>query len=86
LRSGPTEREDACGRLILDFPEGRPALEIVERNDGFINASSYGPEAYFAGSTSHRSRSRSRAAAARKMWGSSRSRRSARRTAASTQW
>jgi SAM-dependent methyltransferase len=40
--------EDAYGRLILDHFEGRPALEIVERDDGFINASSYGPEAYFA--------------------------------------
>jgi SAM-dependent methyltransferase len=40
--------EDAYGRLILDHFEGRPALEIVERDDGFINASTYGPEAYLA--------------------------------------
>jgi SAM-dependent methyltransferase len=42
------EQEDAYGRLILDHLEGKPALEIVERDDGSINASGYGPEAYFA--------------------------------------
>jgi SAM-dependent methyltransferase len=42
------EQEDAYGRLILDYLEGKPALEIVERDDGSINASGYGPEAYFA--------------------------------------
>jgi SAM-dependent methyltransferase len=41
-------REDAYGRLILDHLEGRPAIEIVERDDGFIDASRFGPEAYFA--------------------------------------
>ena len=39
--------EDAYGRLILDHLEGRPAVEIVERDDGFVNASG-GPTAYFA--------------------------------------
>jgi SAM-dependent methyltransferase len=48
LRGGPKEHEDAYGRLILDYLEGRPAVEVVERDDGSINASSYGPEAYFA--------------------------------------
>jgi SAM-dependent methyltransferase len=42
------EQEDAYGRLVLDYFEGRPALEIVEREGGFINASGYGPDAYFA--------------------------------------
>lgn len=42
------EREDAYGRLILDHLEGRPAIEIVERDDGSINASGFGPAAYFA--------------------------------------
>jgi SAM-dependent methyltransferase len=42
------EREDAYGRLILDHLEGRPAIEIVERDDGFITASRFGPEVYFA--------------------------------------
>ena len=42
------EREDAYGRLILDYLEGTPAPEIVERDDGFINASRFGPDFYFA--------------------------------------
>ena len=42
------DHEDAYGRLVLDYLEGRPSLELVERDDGFINASTYGPEAYFA--------------------------------------
>jgi SAM-dependent methyltransferase len=42
-----TEREDAYGRLVLDHLEGRPAVEIVERDDGFI-ATSSGPAGYFA--------------------------------------
>ena len=42
------EREDAYGRLVLDHLEGRPAIEIVERDDGSINASGFGPAAYFA--------------------------------------
>ena len=42
------KHEDAYGRLLLDYLEDKPSLEIVERDDGFINASGYGPEAYFA--------------------------------------
>lgn len=42
------EREDAYGRLILDYLEGTPAPEIVERDDGVINASRFGPDFYFA--------------------------------------
>jgi SAM-dependent methyltransferase len=42
------EHEDAYGRLILDHLEGGDAIEVVERDDGFINASSLGPAAYFA--------------------------------------
>ncbi|HSC92185.1 MAG TPA: class I SAM-dependent methyltransferase, partial [Gaiellaceae bacterium] len=39
---------DAYGHLILDFLEGNPrAREIVERDDGFIEATD-GPEPYFA--------------------------------------
>ncbi|HZB85992.1 MAG TPA: methyltransferase domain-containing protein [Gaiellaceae bacterium] len=41
------EQEDAYGRLLLDHLEGRPAQEIVERDDGFI-AANQGPAAYFA--------------------------------------
>lgn len=41
------EREDAHGRLVLDYLEGRPAQEIVERDDGFI-ATGMGPANYFA--------------------------------------
>ncbi|MGB2875193.1 MAG: methyltransferase domain-containing protein [Gaiellaceae bacterium] len=39
--------EDAYGRLILDYLERGEGIEIVERDDGFINASGYGPAAYF---------------------------------------
>jgi SAM-dependent methyltransferase len=42
------EHEDAYGRLILDHLEGKGVVEVVERDDGFINASSLGPETYFA--------------------------------------
>lgn len=42
-----TEREDAFGRLVLDHLEGRPAIEVVERDDGFI-ATGLGPATYFA--------------------------------------
>jgi SAM-dependent methyltransferase len=42
------EREDAYGRLILDHLEGSSAVEVVEREDGFIDAGGYGPAAYFA--------------------------------------
>jgi SAM-dependent methyltransferase len=40
--------QDAFGRLILDYFERGVGLEIVERDDGFINSSSRGPAAYFA--------------------------------------
>jgi SAM-dependent methyltransferase len=33
------DREDAFGRMLLDAFEGRGAVEIVERDDGFIAAS-----------------------------------------------
>jgi SAM-dependent methyltransferase len=42
------DREDAYGRLILDYSESGEGLEVVERDDGFIDASGYGPAAYFA--------------------------------------
>jgi SAM-dependent methyltransferase len=41
------ERQDAFGRLLLDFLEGRPAPEIVEREDGHIAAYD-DVQAYFA--------------------------------------
>jgi SAM-dependent methyltransferase len=40
------EREDAFGRTVLDYFEGRRAHEIIERNDGFIDVS-LGPKPYF---------------------------------------
>jgi SAM-dependent methyltransferase len=42
-----TEREDAYGRLVLDHLEGRPAVEIIERDDGDIGTSG-GSGTYFA--------------------------------------
>jgi SAM-dependent methyltransferase len=41
------DHEDAFGHEILDHHEGKPALEIVERDDGYVSASS-GPRLYFA--------------------------------------
>lgn len=41
-----TERQDAYGRLVLDWYEGRPAVEMVERDDGFLQANR-GPLPYF---------------------------------------
>ena len=38
---------DAYGELMLAALEGRESAEIVEREDGFINASTFGPGAYF---------------------------------------
>jgi hypothetical protein len=40
------EHEDGYGLLVLDHLEGRPAQELVERDDGFIMTSK-GPLAYF---------------------------------------
>ena len=39
---------DAYGELMLAALEGRPVSEIVERDDGHINASVFGPGLYFA--------------------------------------
>ena len=41
-------KQDAYGRLILEYLETGEGIEIVERDDGFIDASSWGPAAYFA--------------------------------------
>jgi SAM-dependent methyltransferase len=40
------EREDAFGRTVLDYFEGRRAHEIIERSDGYIDVSG-GPASYF---------------------------------------
>jgi SAM-dependent methyltransferase len=40
--------QDGYGALLLSALEGDPSPEIVEREDGFIDASIFGPEAYFA--------------------------------------
>ena len=42
------EREDAYGRLMLEWHEGRPAAEMVERDDERIEANR-GPLQYFQG-------------------------------------
>jgi SAM-dependent methyltransferase len=39
---------DAYGRMILDALDGADIAEIVERDDGFMMASSFGPSAYLA--------------------------------------
>ena len=41
------EREDAYGRLILEYLETGEGIEIVERDGGFVDASRYGPGFYF---------------------------------------
>ena len=41
-------QQDAYGRLILDYLEHGEAVEVVERDDGFVGANSYNPASYFA--------------------------------------
>ena len=41
-------RDDAYGQLLLAALEGDEVAEIVERDDGFIDASTMGPKLYFA--------------------------------------
>ncbi len=40
------DRQDAYGHEIFDYLKGKPAVEVVERDDGFINAGA-GATAYF---------------------------------------
>ncbi len=40
------DREDAYGHEIFDYMKGKPAIEVVERDDGFIGTGG-GPRAYF---------------------------------------
>lgn len=42
------QEQDAYGHLLLAHLDGRPATEIVERDDGFIEAGAVGPAGYFA--------------------------------------
>lgn len=35
---GLDESQDAFGHLVLDWHQGRPAVEVVERDDGFLQA------------------------------------------------
>jgi SAM-dependent methyltransferase len=42
------EREDAYGQLILEYHETQNGIEVVERDDGYLDAGRYGPKAYFA--------------------------------------
>jgi len=41
-------KEDAYGQEISAYYEGREVSEIVERDDGFIDASVHGPKIYFS--------------------------------------
>lgn len=43
------EEQDAVGRLVLDAFEGRRAVEVVERDDGWVMGSAAAPDSYFAG-------------------------------------
>ena len=43
-----TDNQDAYGHLLLDYHYGRENVEIVEREDGFIDTSRLGPLNYFA--------------------------------------
>ena len=40
--------QDAYGHLLWDYYNGQENVEIVEREDGFINTSRFGPLNYFA--------------------------------------
>ncbi|MXV74972.1 class I SAM-dependent methyltransferase [Candidatus Poribacteria bacterium] len=43
-----TDNQDAYGHLLSDYHNGRENVEIVEREDGFIDTSKFGPRNYFA--------------------------------------
>ena len=43
-----TDSQDAYGHLLSDYHNGRESVEIVEREDGFIDTSRLGPLNYFA--------------------------------------
>ena len=43
-----TDNQDAYGHLLLDHHNGKENFEIVEREDGFITTSQFGPVNYFA--------------------------------------
>ena len=43
-----TDTQDAYGHLLSDYHNGRENVEIVEREDGFIDVSRLGPFNYFA--------------------------------------
>ena len=40
------DTQDAFGRMVVDFYYNQPAVEIIEREDGFISTTA-GPQAYF---------------------------------------
>ena len=43
-----TDREDAYGHLIYEHYQGRPTVEVIERDDGLVTASSMGARAYLS--------------------------------------
>ncbi|MCE2401618.1 class I SAM-dependent methyltransferase [Candidatus Poribacteria bacterium] len=43
-----TDKQDAFGHLLTDYHNGEQSVEIVEREDGYIDISRLGPLAYFA--------------------------------------
>ena len=43
-----TDIQDAYGHLLSDYHNGRKNVEVVEREDGFIDVSRLGPFNYFA--------------------------------------
>ena len=45
---GLSDKQDAYGHLLFDFHNGTQCVEIVEREDGYIDASRMGPITYFA--------------------------------------
>ena len=42
------ESRDAFGLMLLDHFEGRPAVEIIERDDGYVQVFTGSPAGYFA--------------------------------------
>ena len=42
------ESRDAFGLMLLDHLEGRPSVEIIEREDGFVQVFPFSPAGYFA--------------------------------------
>jgi len=55
MRKALTTENDAFGHALMDHLEGRPAHELIERSDGYLDVSA-GGDTYFAAPTAQQAR------------------------------